>query len=142
MKTRTKLLATIASAAGAAAGYYFFAAKNAKQNRKLMADWADNMKTDVMKRARQMKTVDRAAFAGVIDSVAKAYKGVRNLDQKDLKHAADELKDNWEKLLIELKQTGVLARKEAGKTMDEAASTMRTTAKKVSSRVTKVIAKK
>jgi len=142
MKPRSKLLAAVASAAGMAAGYYFFAAKDAKRNRKLATKWADDLKADVMKRAQKLKTVDRASFAGIIDSASKAYKGARNLSQKDLMHAADELKENWQKLHAELKQKGVFAQREATKTMGAATRTIRKTAKKVSARVKKVVTNK
>ena len=139
MKTRTKILAAVATAA---AGYYFFASKNATKHRKIVASWATEMKKDVLKQAKQLKTFDRAALSGIIDGVEKAYEGVRKLDAKDLRRAAAELKDNWQKLQEELKHTSTLARKEAGKTASNAAQSMRTAAKKVSSRVKKAIAQK
>src|ERR1043166_5865619 len=84
MKTRNKLLAGAAAAGAAAAGYYFYAHKNAKKNREAAAKWAVNFKNDVVKQAKQIKTVDRAALVGIVDGVAKAYEGVRSLNRRDL----------------------------------------------------------
>jgi signal recognition particle subunit SEC65 len=139
MKTRTKIFAAVATAA---AGYYFFASKNATKHRKIVAGWATEMKKDVLKQAKQLQTFDRASLSGIIDGVEKAYEGVRKLDAKDIQRAARELKDNWQKLQEELKYTGALAKKEAGKTAAEAADSVRKTAKKVATRVRRAIAKK
>ena len=134
---RTKLLA---SAAAAAAGYYFYASKNAKKNRKVVADWANDLKKDVVQKAKQLKNLDRDALLGIVDGVTKAYSGVRSLDRKDLARAADELKDNWQKLRAELNQTGRLAGREAKKTVQEATNSAKRTAKKMTSKVRKAMA--
>lgn len=139
MKMRNKLLAAAAGAAGAAAGYYFYASKNAKKNRATFGKWADDFKDDVVDQAKQIKNIDRTTLLGIVDGVTKAYEGVRGLDRKDLMKAADELKDNWQKLRMELKETGEAASKEAKKTMSEARLTAKRTAKKVTSKVRKAI---
>ena len=115
MRTRTKLLAAAAAAGAAAAGYYFYASKNAKNNRQVTARWAVDFKNDVVRRAKGMKDLDRAAMMGIIDSVTHAYGSVRNLDRKDLMRAANELKANWQKLSSEFKKTGATVARTAKK---------------------------
>lgn len=140
MKMRNKLLAAAAGAGAAAAGYYFYTSKNAKKNRETVGKWAVDFKKDVVKQAKQIKNIDRSTLMGIVDGVSKAYEGVRGLNRKDLVRAADELKDNWQKLRAELKQTGAAAGKEARKTIKDSSASVRKTAKKVAKKVRKAIA--
>lgn len=96
----------VAAAALAAAGYYFYASQNAKKNRQVAAKWAIDMKRDVVKRAKALKNVDRAAVAAVVEQSARAYKGIRGLDRGEVERAAKELKNNWQKIARELKKGG------------------------------------
>lgn len=98
------MLAATAAAAGLAAGYYFYASKNAKKNRRVAAKWAIDMKRDVVKRAKALKNVDRAAVAAIVEQSARAYKGIRGLDRGEVERAAKELKKNWQKIAAELKK--------------------------------------
>jgi len=103
----------LAAAALAAAGYYFYASKNAKKNRLVAAKWAVDMKRDVVKRARALKNVDRAAVAAIVEQSARAYKGIRGLDRGEVERAAKELKKNWQKIARELKKGGTSAKSAA-----------------------------
>ena len=103
----------LAAAALAAAGYYFYASKNAKKNRQVAAKWAGELKRDVVKRARALKNVDRAAVAAIVEQSARAYKGVRGLDRGEVERAAKELKKNWQKIARELKKGGTSAKSAA-----------------------------
>ena len=94
----------LAAAALAAAGYYFYASKNAKKNRQVAAKWAVDMKREVVKRAKALKNVDRAAVAAIVEQSARAYKGIRGLDRGEVERAAKELKKNWQKIAAELKK--------------------------------------
>lgn len=100
----------LAAAALAAAGYYFYASKNAKKNRQVAAKWATDMKKDVVKRAKTLKNIDRAAVAAIIEQSARAYKGIRGLDRGEVERAARELKNNWQKIAKELKKGGASVR--------------------------------
>lgn len=106
MKTRSKIL--VAAAAGVAAvGYYFYGSKNAKQNRKIAAAWAEKMKKDVLKQVKGMEVASQAAIGRAIDSVSEAYKkGAKNLNKKDLAKAVTELKKNWKLLREEAGKAG------------------------------------
>lgn len=100
------MLAATAAAAGLAAGYYFYASKNAKKNRQVAAKWAADMKRDVVKRAKALKNVDRTAVAAIVEQSARAYKGIRGLDRGEVERAAKELKSNWQQIAKELKKGG------------------------------------
>jgi len=107
----------LAAAALAAAGYYFYASKNAKKNRQVAAKWAADMKRDVVKRARALKNVDRAAVAAIVEQSARAYKGIRGLDRGEVERAAKELKKNWQKIAAELKKGGASVKGAAKRTV-------------------------
>jgi vacuolar-type H+-ATPase subunit H len=120
MKTRSKIIVAAAAAGMAAVGYYFYGSKNAKQNRKIAAVWADRMKKDVVKQVKGLEVASQEAVQGAIDSVSKAYVGAKNLNQKDLAKAVAELKKNWK-----------LLRDEAGKAGSSVTSKVKKAIKKV-----------
>lgn len=95
--------AVLAAAAGITAGYYFYASKNAKKNRKVAAKWAGDLKNKVVAEAKKRGTVDKKTLAGIVDTATKAYAKVGKLDTKQLADAADELKNHWQKIVGELK---------------------------------------
>ena len=115
IKTRTKFLAAAAAAGAAAAGYYFYGHKNAKKNRQAATKWADDFRKDVVRQAKEIKNLDKEAMWDIVDGVASAYEGVRNLDRKDVMRAASELKNNWTKLRDELQKQGSAIAKTARK---------------------------
>lgn len=106
----------LAAAALAAAGYYFYASKDAKKNRRVAAKWAGELKKDVVKRAKALKNVDRAAVVAIVEQSARAYKGIRGLDRKEVERAASELKKNWQKIAKELKKGSASVKSAAKRT--------------------------
>lgn len=95
-----------ATAAGVAAGYYFYASKNAQKNRRIAAKWAKDLKDDVMKKAKQAGgKVDRKKLLSIVDTAVRTYENVRDIDKKDVQRAARELKDNWRTIAEEVVAT-------------------------------------
>ncbi|MEJ0054085.1 MAG: hypothetical protein WDN10_05205 [bacterium] len=92
--------ATLAAAAAAGAGYYFYASKDAKKHRKAAVKWAEDLRRDVMKEAKKLKTLDAKTMALIVDEASQAYQAARGIDRKDLKRAADELKANWQRVVL------------------------------------------
>jgi hypothetical protein len=97
-KTKVALGVAAGLIATGAAGYYFFASKKAKKNRKIAASWADSLKRDAEKKIKLLKSLDKTAVTEVIESVAAAYRGAGKVSKKDLSAAVSELKKNWQKL--------------------------------------------
>ncbi|MDR3572165.1 MAG: hypothetical protein P4L81_08365 [Candidatus Pacebacteria bacterium] len=112
MKTKTETkdkkierhpaLAAVAIA-GLAAGYYFYASKDAGKHRKIATKWARELKSDVLKQTKKVKNVDKKTLSAIVDSAAKAYSGARGLDKKQIAQAAKELKANWDKVVSEVR---------------------------------------
>lgn len=87
--------------AAGAVGYYFFAGKDAKKNRKIATSWANKLKRDAEKKIKTLKSMDRSAVIKVIEKTAAVFKGSGDVSKKDLSAAVNELKKNWQKLVKE-----------------------------------------
>ena len=106
-KIATEIAAGLAAAgAAAAAGYYFYGSKQAKKHQKVAAKWANDMKREVIREAKSLKTINPKDFAKVVDTVANTYYGVRSVRPADLKRAANELKANLKMVQREIQKTG------------------------------------
>lgn len=92
----------LAAVAASAAGYYFYASKDAVKNRKKVAKWATDMKSDVIEQAKKMKKFDQRVYKTIVDESMRAYKSVKSIDPKDLALAAAELKSNWKAVEAEI----------------------------------------
>lgn len=122
-----------AVAAAGAAGYYFYGAKDAKQHRNATKKWAKSLKNDVVREAKKLKDLDEKALAVIVDTAAKAYKGIDDVTPGDLRRAAAELKENWENVKKEIRRTGSKAKTSAKKSVKKAApkkAAKKTSAKK------------
>lgn len=116
-------------AAAAAAGYYFYASKDAKKHRKLATRALDGFKKEVIREAKKLKAMDADDIADAIDTAVVAYKGVRSIKREDLNRAAKELKANWEQVKREAKtgaEKSTATAKKAMKTVRKAAKKMPT----------------
>jgi hypothetical protein len=94
--------AVLVAAAGITAGYYFYASKNAKANRKIAAKWANDLKSKVIREAKKHGTPDKKTLANIVDAATKTYAKVSKLDSKKLADAAGELKTHWQKIAREI----------------------------------------
>ncbi len=88
------------AAAGAAAGYYFYASKDAKKHRKIASQWAGKLKTEVVKQARRVQDLDKKKILKIVNKAAA--QAAESVNRKDVVRAAAELKSNWQKLVSEL----------------------------------------
>lgn len=86
------------AAAGLAAGYYFYASKNAKQNRKAAMAWGKALKEQVVEQAGKVKNLDRTNILKAIDTVAGGYERAREIDMRQIRSAVQELRKNWKEI--------------------------------------------
>lgn len=133
--TKGKIAAEIGAglvAAGvvAAAGYYFYGSKGAKQHRKIAAKWAGDMKKEVVREARRVKNMDAKDFAKVVDTVASTYQSARSINATEVKRAAKELKANWEAVRREIGKTGRTSKKVVKKAVKRVAKKVKATVRK------------
>ena len=102
MGTKVGLGVAAAVAAAAAAGYYFYASKGAAKHRRLAASWATKMKKEVVIRAAELKSMNKATILNVIGQASKAYATMKTVNQEELMRAARELKANWQEVKKEV----------------------------------------
>jgi hypothetical protein len=95
----------VAVGAAAVAGYYFYGTKKAKNHRKIASQWASDMKDEVLQKAKMIQDIDAVYFAGVVDTVADTYRGVKNIASDDLARAVTELKSHWVTMQKEIQDT-------------------------------------
>jgi hypothetical protein len=88
----------IAAAGAAAAGYYFYGSKDAQKHRKAAVAWAGDMRKEIQKEAKRLRSLDMTVMHDVIDRVSGAYEEARKVDPAEIRKAAEELKQNWKKL--------------------------------------------
>jgi len=111
------LVAGAATAAGLAAGYYFYASKGAKKNRRVAAAWAKSLRDEALSQAKKLKNIDRSQVLGVIDTVAAGYENMREIEARDVRSAIKDLKSNWQKLADDVKKEVRKTGKEVRKTV-------------------------
>src|SRR4051812_16498367 len=108
--------AGVAALTAAAAGVYFMTGKNSK-NRKKVASWAKNMQRDVVRELGKAGKVSQATYNKAVDSVAKGYKGMKNVSLSELAMTAAELKSHWDLIRDEMNQAGQTVKRIAPKTV-------------------------
>jgi DNA-binding Lrp family transcriptional regulator len=88
------------------AGYYFYVSDNAKKHRKMVTGWAVDLKSEVLDKARSLKeNLDKESLLRLIDEVAETYYTVKNVSKDEVGKAVTELKENWSKVIEELKKS-------------------------------------
>lgn len=144
--------ASLAAVAAAAAGVYLLTGKNAK-NRKKLAKWAGNMQSDIIQELNKAGKHTKASYHKVVDSVAKNYKGIKNVSATELAEAAAELKSHWDSISKEVGKAAKvvkkalpakkLAKKPVTKTVKKpAAKPVKSSAKRAAKKAVKKAAKK
>ena len=120
------LAALAAAGAAAAAGYYFYASENAPKHRKIATKWAKELKSDVVKEAKKLKKIDRAAVMKIVNQAQVAYaKNGPKIDKAALMQAASELKKHWDEIRDEADTTVAAVKKTAKKTVKKVAKKLK-----------------
>lgn len=122
------------AAAAAGAGYYLFGTQSGKAARTKAAKWADELKADVVKKAKKLEKFDAKAYQTIIDESTKAFERMKSIDKADLKAAALELKKNWQHIEAEMKRVAKketkVVKKAVAKVVKKSPAPKKTVAKK------------
>lgn len=89
--------AGVAALGAAAAGAYMLTGKNAK-NRKKVSKWVGNMQDDVVKELEKAGKLSKDTYHKAIDTAAKSYKGLKDVNATELALVATELKSSWDNI--------------------------------------------
>ncbi len=119
--------------ATAAAGYYFYGSKDAKQHRNAAAAWARGLKRTAVKEIKLLKKVDQKAILKAIAAATEIYEGAKDVNRSELMTAARELRTNWKSLMAEASRTA----KGATKTVERSAKRAVAKTKKVAKKAAK-----
>lgn len=96
MKSKEKMsISTIRLAALAAAGTYLLYGKRGAKNREKIADWAVQLKKEVIERAEKIKEFNQVVYVQIIDEIIERYVRVKKVTASELWHIAEELKSAW-----------------------------------------------
>lgn len=143
-KSQKKALAiggSLAALAAAAAGVYMMTGKNAK-NRKKVAAWGEKMRKDVIKELHRAEKNSQATYNQVVDTVAKQYKGLKNVSGPELAATTAELKKSWDLIKSELENAGKTVRKIVPKAKKSVARAVKVTKKAMTKKAIKKAVKK
>lgn len=136
----------LAAAAASAGAYYFYGAKGAAGNRKKAAKWADDMRADVLKKAKKLQKLDEKAYRAIVTESSKAYSTLKSVDPREVAKAAAELKASFLNVKRELSRVeskgASVVRKEVRKVAKTTAKRVEAVAKKVKSAAKSATAKK
>lgn len=102
--------AGLAAVAATAAGVYMLTGKNAK-NRKKVAKWVGDMQKEVVRELDKAGNVTKTTYNKIIDTVARNYEGLKNVNTSDLIVAAGQLKSSWDTIKAEMGDASTAVRR-------------------------------
>lgn len=107
-KTRTKKshalgigAGIVATVAAAAAGAYLLYGKDGAKNRKKISGWMLKAKGEVLEQMENLEHVTKSSYEAIVDNVVSGYRGLKNVDKKDLTDMAKQLKGMWTHIVKE-----------------------------------------
>jgi hypothetical protein len=89
-------------AATAIGAYMLYGSKGAEKRRKQVRSWMLKAKGEVLDKLEKAKEVNESAYFNIVDTVAKKYAAISNVDRRELTEMADELKDHWRNIKAQL----------------------------------------
>ncbi len=98
-------------AAVAAAGYFLFGPKGAK-NRKAISGWSVKMKGEVLEKIEKLKEVTPELYEKVIDEVSAKYLKAKGVGMEEVQAITTDLKKYWKAIA---KDTAPKAKKKVAK---------------------------
>ncbi len=112
------VMAGIASLTAAAVGaYYLYGHKDAPKNRAKVKGWMLKAKGEVLEELEKAQDVTEGAYMSAVDTVAKKYNELKNIDTEELSTFMDEMKEHWNGIKKTMKSKGKApAAKKTGKT--------------------------
>jgi len=94
----------LVAAAAAAAGAYFLYGKDGSKNRKKVKGWMLKAKGEVLEKMEKLKDINEDIYSQVVDTVAKKYETVKDIDKAELALMATELKRHWSSIKRQLNE--------------------------------------
>jgi hypothetical protein len=89
--------------AAAVGAYYLYGSDEAHKNRAKVKAWMLKAKGDVLEELEKAQEVSEAAYETALDSVARKYRELKNIDPDDLAAFIAEMRDHWQGIKKTLK---------------------------------------
>ncbi|HEY9481140.1 MAG TPA: hypothetical protein VIR98_02845 [Candidatus Paceibacterota bacterium] len=87
------LIGITAAAVGA---YYLYGSDEAKKNRAKVKAWMLKAKGDVLEELEKAQEVTESAYETALDTVARKYRELKEVDPDELATFLAEMKDHWQ----------------------------------------------
>jgi len=98
-KNKKAVGAGIAAAAVAAiAGAYFLYQKATPKQKKKIRGWALKAKGEVLERIEKLENISEKTYNNIVETVTKNYRGVKNINPKELASLKSDLKRHWKRI--------------------------------------------
>jgi hypothetical protein len=90
------ILAGIAGLTAAAIGaYYLYGHKDAQKNRSKVRGWMLKAKGEVLEELEKAQEVTESAYMSALDTVARKYNELKNIDPEEFADFMTEMKGHW-----------------------------------------------
>ncbi|HEY0908152.1 MAG TPA: hypothetical protein VGE35_02270 [Candidatus Paceibacterota bacterium] len=110
----TSVVVGLAGLTAAAVGaYYLYGHKNAEKNRSKVKSWMLKAKGEVLEQLENVQDVTETAYLSAVDTVAKKYNELKNIDQEELGAFIEEMKGHWNGIKTTLQASAPKAKKAA-----------------------------
>jgi hypothetical protein len=86
------LIGLTAAAVGA---YYLYGHESAKKNRAKVKGWMLKARGEVLEELEKAGEVTESAYKSAVDTVAKKYNQLKNIDADELEAFITEMRDHW-----------------------------------------------
>ncbi len=86
------------AAALAAGAYFLYGSKEGAKRRAKIKGWMLKAKGEVLERLEKAKEVNQKTYHKIVDDVAKKYKGLTNVDLKELEGLKKDMKKHWKNI--------------------------------------------
>lgn len=106
-----KALAVGAGVAAVSAAAYLLFGPEGKKNRKKVKGWAIKMKGEMIEKLENLQEVTEPVYHKVVDEVSAKYAKLKNIDEKDVAEAVNEVKKHWKTLVRDMKPKKKVAKK-------------------------------
>lgn len=85
-------------AALSAGAYYLYGTKEGAKKRTKMRGWVLKAKGEVMEKLENLKVVNEETYHEVVANVVKKYRGIKNIDPKEVEALVADLKKHWKNI--------------------------------------------
>jgi gas vesicle protein len=90
--------------ATAIGGYLLFGSKKAKKNRRVVEDWMEDAKADVVAKLKKVKRLSRDKYEEIVDVISDKYSEMKEVGKIKADELRDDLKSRWEEIEEEVRE--------------------------------------